>query len=135
MDLNIQQMEQLGVIDYYLTLNQYISNFINKNYPVTMEDMAAIVDDKQTENIIKRNEVYRILKESMFRILKREAEENRKKLEAWNNGIYVSATTFEEQNKKVFEFVQLMLEDLWNYQYGYDSVIENSSDKKGNGRK
>lgn len=135
MDLNIQQMEQLGVIDYYLTLTQYISNFVNKNYPLTMEDMAASVDDKQTENMIRRSETHRILKESMYRILMREAEENRKKIEEWNNGIFVPATTFEEQNEKVLEFVQLMLDDLWNYQMGYNSEMESNEEKKGTGRK
>lgn len=135
MELNIQQMEQLGVIDYYLTLTQYISNFVNNNYPLTMEDMAASVDDKQTENMIRRSETHRILKESMYRILMREAEENRKKIEAWNNGIFVPATTFEEQNEKVLEFVQLMLEDLWNYQMGYNNEMESNEEKKGTGRK
>ena len=41
--------------------------------------MAASVDDKQTENMIRRSETHRILKESMYRILMREAEENRKR--------------------------------------------------------
>lgn len=128
-------MEQLGVIDYYLTLTQYISNFVNKNYPVTMEDMAAIISDKDNDNTIKRKEVFSILKKSMFRILRSEADDNRKRIEAWSNGIYIPAVTVEEQNKKISLFVQIMLEDLWNYQYGVDNVVENNDDKKSNGRK
>lgn len=128
-------MEQLGVIDYYLTLTHYISNFVNINYPVTMEDMAAIISDKDTDNTIKRKEVFLILKESMFRILRSEVDDNRKRIEAWSNGIYIPAVTVEEQNQKISEFVQMMLEDLWNYQYGFDNVVDNCDEKKRNGRK
>lgn len=128
-------MEQLGVIDYYLTLTHYISNFVNINYPVTMEDMAVIISDKDNDNTIKRKEVFSILKKSMFRILRSEADDNRKRIEAWSNGIYIPAVTVEEQNKKISLFVQIMLEDLWNYQYGVDNVVENNDDKKSNGRK
>ena len=135
MDLSIEEMEQLGVIDYYLTLTHYISNFVNINYPVTMEDMAAIISDKDNDNTIKRKEVFSILKKSMFRILRSEADDNRKRIEAWSNGIYIPAVTVEEQNKKISLFVQIMLEDLWNYQYGVDNVVENNDDKKSNGRK
>lgn len=135
MDLSIEEMEQLGVIDYYLTLTHYISNFVNINYPVTMEDMAVIISDKDNDNTIKRKEVFSILKKSMFRILRSEADDNRKRIEAWSNGIYIPAVTVEEQNKKISLFVQIMLEDLWNYQYGVDNVVENNDDKKSNGRK
>ena len=135
MDLSIEEMEQLGVIDYYLTLTHYISNFVNINYPVTMEDMAAIISDKDNDNTIKRKEVFSILKKSMFRILRSEADDNRKRIEAWSNGIYIPAVTVEEQNKKISLFVQRMLEDLWNYQYGVDNVVENNDNNKSNGRK
>ena len=135
MDLSIEEMEQLGVIDYYLTLTHYISNFVNINYPVTMEDMAAIISDKDNDNTIKRKEVFSILKKSMFRILRSEADDNRKRIEAWSNGIYIPAVTVEEQNKKISLFVQIMLEDLWNYQYGVDNVVENNDNNKSNGRK
>ena len=135
MDLSIEEMEQLWVIDYYLTLTHYISNFVNINYPVTMEDMAAIISDKDNDNTIKRKEVFSILKKSMFRILRSEADDNRKRIEAWSNGIYIPAVTVEEQNKKISLFVQIMLEDLWNYQYGVDNVVENNDNNKSNGRK
>lgn len=116
MDYNILQMEKLGIADYYLALNKYITLFIDRNYPLLKEDMSAIVNGASTDNITKRNDAFRILKESMNNILLREVEENRAKLEKWNNGEYSHAISNAEQQQKIFEYVQLMLEDLWYYQ-------------------
>jgi len=131
MEYSIEQMEELGISDYYLALTQYINNFVNNNYPLSKEDMDAIINNRETENMKKRNVTSRVLRESMVNVLKIEAEENKQKLEDWNNGIYSPAITVEEQRQKTFDFVQLMLQDLWNYQNGYNSYEH----KKGNGRK
>lgn len=128
MEINIKKMEELGISDYYLTLTQYITNFINKNYPLSKEDMIAIVNNRETENIIKRNETFHVLKESMFRILDIEAEDNKRKLDDWNDGIYSPAITLEEQSNKIFSFIQQMLEDLWNYQNEYNNIDEQKKD-------
>lgn len=39
----IEEMQQNGTADYYLELKKYINQFINKNYPLTQEDMQAIL--------------------------------------------------------------------------------------------
>lgn len=132
MNYNMEKMEELGISDYYLGLTQYISRFVNYNYPLTKEDMIAIINDKQTENIIRRNMVTSVLKESMVRILSKEAEENQKKVDDWGNGVYSAANDVQDQNTKMVEFIQLMLEDLWNYQNGYNEIED---EKKNVGRK
>ena len=62
-------MEVLGISDYYLALTQYINNFVNNNYPLSKDDMAAIISGMETDNILKRNVTTRVLKDSMVRLL------------------------------------------------------------------
>lgn len=130
MGYNIKQMEELGISDYYLALNKYIGLFIDRNYPLSKEDMSAIVNGGSTDNVAKRNEYFQVLRESMNNILIKEVEENKRKLAAWKDGKYLAAITSAQEQQKIFEFIQLMLEDLWNYQ---NKDIKNNT--VGNGRK
>ena len=92
--------------------------------------MSVIVNGGSTDNVTKRNECFRVLRDSINNILIKEAEKNKKKLTEWNDEEYSPAITSVQEQQKIFEFIQLMLEDLWNYQNKY---IKNNT--VGNGRK
>lgn len=41
---SIEEMEKLGIADYYLDLSKFLHNFINRNYPLTEEDIKAYIN-------------------------------------------------------------------------------------------
>ena len=49
--MDLKDMEASGVMDYYLDLSKFINIFINTNYPLTKEDVVALIEDRQTLNL------------------------------------------------------------------------------------
>lgn len=123
MGYNIDEMEELGIIDYYLALSKYIILFVNRNYPLNRDDMNAIVNNQTTCNIDRRNEILNVMNGSMEDILREVASENKRKIELWEKGIYSRATTIEEQERQIFNYIQRILEDLYNYQNGINKGV------------
>ena len=46
--MDIKEMEENGTIDYYLDLKKYINEFVNKNYPLSQEDLRSILENTPT---------------------------------------------------------------------------------------
>jgi len=115
LDMNLEQMEKLGIADYYLDISKFIHNFVNKNYPLTQKDMTAITLGETTENIQYRNEITSLLSNELSIFLIKKIEENSQFIKKIQNGINVKAQTIDEYKKEVFEFEQNLLQILWNY--------------------
>ena len=76
-DEDWKRMKENGSADYYLELQSFISRFITVNYPLSEEDFRTIImEDKLTNNVIKRNRARSILREEMKKALKEIEEGN-----------------------------------------------------------
>ena len=67
--MEISEMEENGSIDNYLELKNFIRQFIDNNYPLSQEDLRSIIEDRPTENVLKRRQTYDILKEAIENII------------------------------------------------------------------
>lgn len=114
--MNIEKMEESGTIDYYLELKKYISQFINKNYPLSQEDLRSILAENPTANVLKRQETQRVLNEAMEEALANIETRNAQMLEGANEGTYTEFST-EDFRQEVFQIEQEMLEKLWKAQH------------------
>lgn len=114
--MNIREMEENGTIDYYLDLKKYISDFINRNYPLSQEDLRSILENVPTNNVIQRQESQRILNEAMEEVLNNVADRNMQIINGANQGNY-SEFSIQDYKKEIFEFQQKMLEKLWKEQH------------------
>lgn len=127
MKMNIVEMETLGVADYYLDLSKFIHNFVNKNYPLTEDDMRAIINDVETLNIRERNEILNVMLDSLNNILLRKAKENLDFIKATYQCKDVKPITMEMQREEIFKYSQEILENLWIYRQsknGVDGMIK-----------
>lgn len=113
--VDIKQMEDLGVADYYLRLIEYANEFINRNYPLTTEDIRAIVFGKTTDNVDKRNALDNIMKSEIKKIIETQIEKNTKFVEAIQNGEQVIPESIEIYNQNIFNYQQQILERVWEY--------------------
>ena len=66
MGKDITKLESMGIADTYLTLLKFIESFINKNFPLSRNDMIAITNDTTTDNTIKRQQAMNVMKEKCF---------------------------------------------------------------------
>lgn len=114
--MNIREMEENGTIDYYLDLKKYINEFVNKNYPLSQEDLRSILADNPTDNVLKRQETHDILNNAMQEVLKNVANRNTEIINGANEGNYTefSVQDFEQE---LFQMKQEMLEKLWEKQH------------------
>lgn len=123
----IEEMNQNGTADYYLELKKYINQFVNRKYPLTQDDMRAILDDKETDNVMKRKETSKILMESLQEILKDKTESNRIFSEGLENGTDVKPLTVQQQSKEIEKHKQQLLEKLWEHEHLNNTVVHNES--------
>ena len=93
--LNIEEMEELGIADYYLDLTRFINGFVDRNYPMTPEDMRAMVNDNTTTNLTERKEVMDVMKKDLNEILKHQAMLNVQFLNDLKEGKPVKAITID----------------------------------------
>lgn len=118
--MDIEKMEQNGTVDYYLELKKYIQEFVDRNYPLSQDDMRSIVNDRPNENVQKRQRVSEILNEAMMEALKGVSEKNENLVNRANVGDLASYQLTDFQ-KEIFALKQQMLEVLWSKQHGQDS--------------
>ena len=114
-DIDIKRMEELGIADYYLDLNKFIHNFINKNYPLDEEDIRALANDKETPNILTRKELSEVMNNKLSEILEYQAIKNQQFLKDLEQGKPVVAINIEQYKKEIFDYTQSLLESLYNY--------------------
>lgn len=113
--LNIEEMEELGIADYYLDLIRFINGFVDRNYPMTPEDMRAMVNDNTTSNLTERKEVMDVMKKDLNEILKHQAMLNVQFLNDLKEGKPVKAITIEDYNNQIFNYIQHILGALNDY--------------------
>ena len=126
--MNIKEMEETGTIDYYLDLKKYINNFVNNNYPLSQEDLRSILENNPTENVIQRQETYRILNEAMEELLTNVANRNTEIINGANEGNYTQFST-DDFEQEIFQMKQEMLEKLWEAQHGEEQLQNEESEQ------
>ena len=114
--MDINEMEETGVYDYYDALNRWINYFVNRNYPLTEDDFRAIAQGNTTENITNREKVVSILKNELENQLSKQQEINANMLKDMENGTYTPYDT-DCLNRDIEKMQQEMLEKLWNEQH------------------
>ena len=125
--MNVKEMEENGTIDYYLELKKYISQFINKNYPLSQEDLRTIINDNPSDNVKKRNQVAAILNDSMEECLNKLAQRNAQMLDNANRG---KITPFSVQNfeQEIFGIKQERMQKLWKAEHPKDTETEKTDE-------
>ena len=114
--MDINEMEETGVYDYYDALNRWINYFVNRNYPLTEDDFRAIAQGNTTENITNREKVVSILKNELENQLSKQQEINANMLKDMENGTY-TPYDIDCLNRDIEKMQQEMLEKLWNEQH------------------
>ena len=104
--MDLKRIEELGAMDYYLDLKKYIENFINRNYPLTKEDMASIVNGKDSFNVSKRKEVYRVMMSALSNILETIMKKNEQFVKGISEGKNLKAENVEQYKKNLFMYQQ-----------------------------
>ena len=124
--MDTKEMEETGVYDYYEALNKWVNYFVNRNYPLSIEDFRALSYEGTTENIINREKVFGILKSELENQLLKQQEINAKMLENMENGTY-TPYNIDCLNNDIKKMQQEMLEKLWNEQH---PEVESSNSEK-----
>lgn len=114
--MNIKEMKENGTIDYYLDLKKYINEFVNKNYPLSKDDLRSIMENAPTDKVIQRQEASKILNEAMEETLKNVADRNAQIINEANEGNYTEYSV-DDFKQEIFDMKQEMLEKLWNAQH------------------
>ncbi len=112
---SIEEMEKLGIADYYLDLSKFLHNFINRNYPLTEEDIKALANNGKTLNITTRKELMTIMNDKLSSILEEQALINQKFLNDLESGKPVTPINIEQYKKEIFNYQQQLLETLYEY--------------------
>lgn len=121
--MNIKEMEENGTIDYYLTLKKYIEKFVDKNHPLSQEDLRSILKNDPTDNVIQRQEVHKILNDAMEDALTDVANRNAQIINGANEGKYTDFSP-QETKQEIFQIEQYMLERLWKAQHPEEQTLE-----------
>ncbi len=114
--MDIKEIEETGLYDYYDALTRWINYFVNRNYPLTKDDIRAIAQENTTENLANREKVSNILKKELENQLAKQQEINVSMLKDMENGIY-TPYNIDCLNKDIEKMKQEMLEKLWNEQH------------------
>ena len=112
--MNIKEMEESGVYDYYDKLNKWMNHFVNRNYPLSKEDLIALTNGETTENIINRNKVYDILKSELDKQLITQQGKNAEVLRQMEEDKIYTPYTIDDLNNDIEQMQQEMLEQLYN---------------------
>lgn len=112
--MDIKEMEESGVYDYYDKLNKWMNHFVNRNYPLSKEDLIALTNGETTENIINRNKVYDILKSELDKQLIMQQGKNAEMLRQMEEDKIYTPYTIEDLNNDIEQMQQEMLEQLYN---------------------
>ncbi len=122
-------MEENGTIDYYIELKKYIQFFLDRNYPLTKDDMKSLIEDSPSENAIKRQQVQRVLTDSLNEILEEVALKNEKIIADAYQGKNTKYSMQDFRND-IEEYKQVMMEKLWNYNHQNDGQKDQSNKNK-----
>ncbi len=112
--MDIKEMEESGVYDYYDKLNKWMNHFVNRNYPLSKEDLIALTNGETTENIINRNKVFDILKSELDKQLITQQGKNAEMLRQMEEDKIYTPYTIDDLNNDIEQMQQEMLEQLYN---------------------
>lgn len=112
--MDIKEMEESGVYDYYDKLNKWMNHFVNRNYPLSKEDLIALTNGETTENIINRNKVFDILKSELDKQLITQQGKNAEMLRQMEEDKIYTPYTIDDLNNDIEQIQQAMLEQLYN---------------------
>lgn len=110
--MDIEDREREGTADIYLSLTKYIQEFVNRNFPLSKDDMRALTKGEVTENITKRQNAHNVLTQAMNEALEKLAEMNHKIIENAEQGNYTQFT-MGDVDTVIFNIQQYMLGRLW----------------------
>ena len=91
-----------------------MNHFVNRNYPLSKEDLIALTNGETTENIINRNKVYDILKSELDKQLIMQQGKNAEMLRQMEEDKIYTPYTIEDLNNDIEQMQQEMLEQLYN---------------------
>lgn len=112
--MDTKEMEESGVYDYYDKLNKWMNHFVNRNYPLSKEDLIALTNGETTENIINRNKVFDILKSELDKQLITQQGKNAEMLRQMEEDKIYTPYTIDDLNNDIEQMQQEMLEQLYN---------------------
>lgn len=95
---------EYDLLDYYIGLKNFIMNFMENNFPMTMVDNAAILNGKDTARTLEYKYVKRLLKSIMDEVLYNEI--NRRKQDV--NKTYL-LDSIKDQERKLLELKKEMI--------------------------
>ena len=127
--MDYKKMEENGTIDYYIELKKYIQYFLDRNYPLTKDDMKSLIEDSPSENAIKREQVQRVLTDSLNEILEEVALKNEKIIADAYQGKNTKYTIQDYRND-IEKYKQVMMEKLWNFNHQNDEQKDQSNKNK-----
>ena len=112
---NISQMEAGGVFDYWNRLTIFIREFIDRNYPLSKQDMKSIMDDNLTEDVIRRQRAMKAMQDKLHEIVAREFKANKHNIDQFTGKPdfrQVRETNTLDESLEAFK--QEILEAHWN---------------------
>lgn len=114
-EINYEDLESMGLLDYYFDLSKFIHNFINKNYPLNEEDIRCLSANETTSNIEVRNEMFKVMNEELLRILEYQKRLNQKFMSDLENQKEVKPINIGEYNKEIFNYKEQLLKARYDY--------------------
>lgn len=114
-EINYEDLESMGLLDYYFDLSKFIHNFINKNYPLNEEDIRCLSANEITSNIEVRNKMFKVMNEELLRILEYQKRLNQKFMSDLENQREVKPINIGEYNKEIFNYKEQLLKARYDY--------------------
>lgn len=114
-EINYEDLESMGLLDYYFDLSKFIHNFINKNYPLNEVDIRCLSSNETTPNIEVRNEMFKVMNEELLRILEYQKRLNQKFMSDLENQKEVKSINIGEYNKEIFNYKEQLLKARYDY--------------------
>ncbi len=105
MKISINDLAEYNLLGYDRELRNFIIEFINKYYPLSSEDMACVLNGKETAKTVERKYIRNLLMQIKDDIIQAELE-IRKVDSSYRND------TMNFEVKKSLEFKKLMVERL-----------------------
>lgn len=114
-EINYEDLESMGLLDYYFDLSKFIHNFINKNYPLNEVDIRCLSANETTPNIEVRNEMFKVMNEELLRIFEYQKRLNQKCMSDLENQREVKPINIGEYNKEIFNYKEQLLKARYDY--------------------
>lgn len=110
-------MEEWGVFDYYSLLTSYIGRFLERNHPITNQDIMAILKGEQTNNIVLRQKLLSAMQDKLDSIIQAEARANMEMVNSLKNNpetVALNKDFVAERNEKINRYKDDILEVRWS---------------------